>query len=84
MTAGPGSPPPDLYQVLGVGPAATGQEITRAWRARAEHPDARPRDAAARVEPCGPVPGPRPGADEEDWLTGPMLRFLAGGRERPW
>jgi molecular chaperone DnaJ len=49
MTTGPGGPPPDLYQVLGVGPAASGEEITRAWRqrARAEHPDARPSDAAA-------------------------------------
>jgi curved DNA-binding protein CbpA len=49
MTTGPGGPPPDLYQVLGVGPAASGEEITRAWRqrARSEHPDARPRDAAA-------------------------------------
>jgi len=49
MTTGPGSPPPDLYQVLGVDPAASGEDITRAWRqrARAEHPDARPRDAAA-------------------------------------
>src|ERR1700745_565176 len=48
MTTGPGGPPPDLYQVLGVGPGASGEEITRAWRqrARAEHPDARPRDAA--------------------------------------
>ncbi len=47
MTTGPGDPPPDLYQVLGVGPAASGEEITRAWRARAEHPDARPRDTGA-------------------------------------
>ncbi|HEY1702055.1 MAG TPA: J domain-containing protein [Trebonia sp.] len=49
MTTGPGGPPPDPYQVLGVGPAASGEELTRAWRqrARADHPDARPRDAAA-------------------------------------
>ena len=49
MTTGPGSPPPDLYQVLGVDPAASSEDITRAWRqrARTEHPDARPRDAAA-------------------------------------
>ena len=49
MTTGPGDPPPDLYQVLGVSPGASGEEITRAWRARAraEHPDARPRDTAA-------------------------------------
>jgi DnaJ domain len=144
MTTGPGGPPPDLYQVLGVGPGASGEEITRAWRqrARAEHPDARPRDAAAparfrvlaeayrvlgdpgrraaydqaaghvprprpaapapprppaagergaplragpvRVEPSDPAPAPRPGADEEDWLAWLVLRFPAGGRERPW
>jgi curved DNA-binding protein CbpA len=49
MTTGSGGPPPDLYGVLGVGPAASGEEITRAWRqrARTEHPDARPRDAGA-------------------------------------
>ena len=40
---------PDLYQLLGVPPGASGGEITRAWRRRAaaEHPDRRPRDAAA-------------------------------------
>jgi len=39
----------DLYQLLGVPPGASGGEITRAWRRRAaaEHPDRRPRDAAA-------------------------------------
>ena len=44
-----GGPVPDLYQVLGVPPEASGGEITRAWRRRAaaEHPDRRPRDAAA-------------------------------------
>jgi curved DNA-binding protein CbpA len=143
VTTGPGGPPPDLYQVLGVGPAASGEEITRAWRtrARAEHPDARPRDTGAparfrflaeayrvlgdparraaydqaaghaprprpaapapapqrptaagaplragpvRVEPLGPAPAPGPAADEEDWLAWLALRFLAGGRERPW
>lgn len=49
MTSGPGIPPPDLYQLLGVDPAASGEEIARAWRqrARAEHPDARPGDTAA-------------------------------------
>jgi curved DNA-binding protein CbpA len=40
---------PDLYQILGVPRRASGGEITRAWRRRAaaEHPDRRPRDAAA-------------------------------------
>jgi hypothetical protein len=40
---------PDLYQLLGVSRGASGGEITRAWRRRAaaEHPDRRPRDAAA-------------------------------------
>jgi curved DNA-binding protein CbpA len=49
MTTGSGDPSPDLYQLLGVAPAASGEQITRAWRqrARAEHPDARPRAAAA-------------------------------------
>jgi hypothetical protein len=44
-----GSPVPDLYQLLGVPQGASGGEITRAWRRRAaaEHPDRRPRDAAA-------------------------------------
>jgi curved DNA-binding protein CbpA len=38
----------DLYQLLGVPREASGGEITRAWRrAAAEHPDRRPRDAAA-------------------------------------
>ncbi len=46
---GNGQPQPDPYQLLGVARQATPTEITRAWRrrARAEHPDARPRDAAA-------------------------------------
>ena len=40
---------PDLYQLLRVPREASGGEITRAWRQRAaaEHPDRRPRDAAA-------------------------------------
>jgi curved DNA-binding protein CbpA len=40
---------PDLYQLLGVDRAASGGEITRAWRqrARAAHPDRQPCDAAA-------------------------------------
>ena len=39
---------PDLYRLLGVSREASGTEITQAWRrkARAEHPDRRPRDAA--------------------------------------
>ena len=47
--AGNGGPVPDLYQVLGVSRRASGGEITRAWRRRAlaEHPDRKPRDAAA-------------------------------------
>ena len=44
-----GGPGPDLYQLLGVGRGASREEIAQAWRrrARAEHPDSRPRDAAA-------------------------------------
>ena len=40
---------PDLYQLLGVPRRASREEIVQAWRrrARAEHPDSRPRDAAA-------------------------------------
>jgi curved DNA-binding protein CbpA len=47
--AGNSGPVPDLYQVLGVSRGASGGEITRAWRRRAlaEHPDRKPRDAAA-------------------------------------
>src|SRR5581483_961046 len=47
--ADPGGPGPDLYQLLGVSPEASAQEIAQAWRrrARAEHPDSRPGDAAA-------------------------------------
>jgi curved DNA-binding protein CbpA len=43
------APPGDLYQLLGVSREASRQEIALAWRrrARAEHPDARPSDAAA-------------------------------------
>ncbi len=39
----------DLYQLLGVRREASREEIAQAWRrrARAEHPDARPADAAA-------------------------------------
>jgi curved DNA-binding protein CbpA len=48
-TAGRGGPGPDLYQLLGVAPDATAEQIALAWRrrARAEHPDARPADADA-------------------------------------
>jgi curved DNA-binding protein CbpA len=44
-----GGPDPDLYQLLGVPREASRQEITQAWRrrARVEHPDSRPLDAAA-------------------------------------
>ena len=44
-----GGPGPDLYQLLGVPREASRQEIAQAWRRRArdEHPDSRPRDAAA-------------------------------------
>ena len=48
-TADPGGPGPDLYQLLGVTRGALREEIVQAWRrrARAEHPDSRPGDAAA-------------------------------------
>ena len=44
-----GGPGPDLYQLLGVSRGASREEIAQAWRrrARAEHPDSRPRDTAA-------------------------------------
>jgi curved DNA-binding protein CbpA len=47
--AGYGGPEPDLYQLLRVPREASREEIAQAWRrrARAEHPDIRPRDAAA-------------------------------------
>ena len=47
--ADPGSQDPDLYQLLGVHRGASREEIARAWRrrARAEHPDSQPGDAAA-------------------------------------
>jgi curved DNA-binding protein len=47
--ADPGGPDPDLYQLLGVPRGASREEIARAWRrrARAEHPDSQPGDAAA-------------------------------------
>ena len=42
-----GGPPLDHYQLLGVSRGASREEITQAWRrrARAEHPDRRPREA---------------------------------------
>jgi curved DNA-binding protein CbpA len=45
----PGGPGPDLYQLLGVPRRASRDEIAREWRrrARAEHPDSQPGDAAA-------------------------------------
>jgi DnaJ domain len=48
-TADHGGPGPDLYQLLGVPREASREEIAQAWRrrARAEHPDSRPSDAAA-------------------------------------
>jgi curved DNA-binding protein CbpA len=47
--ARPGGPGPDLYQLLGVSREASREQIAQAWRrrARAEHPDSRPGDAAA-------------------------------------
>jgi curved DNA-binding protein CbpA len=47
--ADPGGPRPDLYQLLGVPRGASREDIAQAWRrrARAEHPDSRPGDAAA-------------------------------------
>jgi curved DNA-binding protein CbpA len=47
--ADPGGPGPDLYRLLGVTRSAPREEIVQAWRrrARAEHPDSRPGDAAA-------------------------------------
>jgi curved DNA-binding protein CbpA len=48
-TTDPGDPGPDLYQLLGVTRRASREGIAQAWRrrARAEHPDSRPGDAAA-------------------------------------
>ena len=44
-----GGPRLDLYQLLGVPPDASRDEIAQAWRRRArdEHPDSRPGDADA-------------------------------------
>ncbi len=49
MAADHGGPGPDLYQLLGVARGASREEIALAWRrrARAEHPDSHPGDAAA-------------------------------------
>jgi curved DNA-binding protein CbpA len=48
-TADHAGPSGDLYQLLGVPRDASHQEIAQAWRRRArdEHPDAQPADAAA-------------------------------------
>jgi curved DNA-binding protein CbpA len=48
-TADHDGPAPDLYQLLGVPPDASREEIAAAWRrqARAAHPDARPADTDA-------------------------------------
>ena len=45
----PGSPQPDHYRLLGVGPEASRADIAHAYRqrARAAHPDSRPQDADA-------------------------------------
>src|SRR6201994_846474 len=47
--ADPGGPGSDLYQLLGVTRSAPREDIVQAWRrrARADHPDPRPGDAAA-------------------------------------
>jgi DnaJ domain len=84
MAAGDhGGPGPDLYQLLGVPRGACREEIAQAWRrrARAEHPDARPADAAAAG---------RFRALAEAWqvLSDPARRAaydraLAGGRPAP-
>ena len=53
MAAGDhGGPGPDLYQLLGVPRRASREEIAQAWRrrARAEHPDHRPRDAGEAAD----------------------------------
>jgi curved DNA-binding protein CbpA len=49
MAADQGGPHGDLYRVLGVPREASREDIAQAWRrrARAEHPDTRPRDTAA-------------------------------------
>ena len=57
-----GGPGPDHYQLLGVAPGASREEIAQAWRrrARAEHPDRRPGEAARLRRRAGSVPWPRP------------------------
>jgi hypothetical protein len=44
-----GGSQPDLYEMLGVAPEATREEVVQAWRRRArdEHPDSRPDDTTA-------------------------------------
>ena len=48
-TAEHSRPGPDLYQLLGVPPDASREQIAQAWRRRArdEHPDAQPADEGA-------------------------------------
>jgi curved DNA-binding protein CbpA len=48
-TTDSGGPGPDLYQLLGVTRSAPREDIMQSWRrrARVEHPDSRPGDAAA-------------------------------------
>jgi hypothetical protein len=64
-----GQPEPDPYQLLGVAHQAPPAEITRAWRrrARAEHPDARPRDVGAPDRFCAL-------ADAYEMLSDPRRR----------
>jgi curved DNA-binding protein CbpA len=83
-----GQPEPDPYQLLGVARQATPAEITQAWRrrARAEHPDARPRDvgAPARFRALAEAyemlsdPVRRAAYDQEAKATAPEARSAAG------
>jgi curved DNA-binding protein CbpA len=49
MSAEQGGSRPDPYELLGVDRKASAEQVAQAWRrrARAEHPDTRPHDAAA-------------------------------------
>ena len=89
-------PAPDHYQLLGVARGASREEIALAWRrrARAEHPDAQPADAAApgrfRVlaEAWRVLGDPaRRAAYEQDLrlavLAELALRYLAADRGQP-
>ena len=89
---GNGQPEPDPYQLLGVARQATPAEITQAWRrrARAEHPDARPRDvgAPARFRALAEAyevlsdPVRRAAYDQEARATAPEARSAAGSAVR--